>query len=207
MSSIRLFILSSFDELGPLHGHRLRMEADKKRVPLWTDIPVGAVYGAMKRLASEGLLREAGQEKQGNRPLRQLYEITQDGREALEALRHQGITEIWFKFDPFDLALTKLNPTDVEGFRTLLSERLARMTAILEERRDILEAAMPYIGVAEEWALRHSQYRIGAEVTYLTDLLAAVPELVADQLNPRPRKEKILAQRSRAKAGKAKAGA
>ena len=55
MSSIRLFILSSFDELGPMHGHRLRLEAERKHVHLWTDISVGAVYGAMKRLAAEGL--------------------------------------------------------------------------------------------------------------------------------------------------------
>lgn len=56
MSSIRLFILSSFAELGPMHGHRLRLTAEHNRVHLWTDITVGAVYGAMKRLALEGLL-------------------------------------------------------------------------------------------------------------------------------------------------------
>ena len=60
MSSIRLFILSSFAEHGPMHGHLLRLVAERMRVPLWTDISVGAVYGAMKRLAAEGLLREFG---------------------------------------------------------------------------------------------------------------------------------------------------
>ncbi len=80
MSSIRLFILSSFAQHGPMHGHRLRAEAERNRVPLWTDISVGAVYGAMKRLAAEGLLREAGSEREGNRPTRQLYEITDQGR-------------------------------------------------------------------------------------------------------------------------------
>ena len=34
MSSIRLFILSSFAELGPTHGHRVRPEAERTRVPL-----------------------------------------------------------------------------------------------------------------------------------------------------------------------------
>ncbi|TCM33181.1 PadR family transcriptional regulator [Novosphingobium sp. ST904] len=151
MSSIRLFILSSFDELGPMHGHKLRLEADSKRVPLWTDISVGAVYGAMKRLAAEGLLREAGQEKQGNRPTRQFYEITDEGRQALAELREQGLTEIWFKYDPFDLALTKAKPTGLDAFTALLSDRLSRLTALLEERRDMIANTMPYLGVVEEW--------------------------------------------------------
>ena len=94
MSSIRLFILSSFAELGPMHGHRLRLEAERNRVHLWTDISVGAVYGAMKRLASEGLLREAGREREGNRPTRQLYEITEEGRLALAALQRAGLSEV-----------------------------------------------------------------------------------------------------------------
>ena len=47
MSSIRLFILSSFAELGPMHGHRLRLVAERNHVTLWTDITVGAVYGAI----------------------------------------------------------------------------------------------------------------------------------------------------------------
>jgi hypothetical protein len=49
-----------------MHGHRLRAEAERNHVSLWTDVSVGAVYGAMKRLASEGLPRDAGQEREGN---------------------------------------------------------------------------------------------------------------------------------------------
>ncbi|WP_431324341.1 PadR family transcriptional regulator [Rhizobium sp. YTU87027] len=192
MSSIRLFILSSFAELGAMHGHRLRIEADKKRVPFWTDIPVGAVYGAMKRLAAEGLLREAGQERQGNRPTRQLYEITEAGMVALEELRISGLTDIWFKYDPFDLALTKANAKDLDAFMALLADRLERMKTLLTERREMIEAAIPYIGLIEEWALRHSERRLAAEVDYLTELLAFAPAIADDQYNPRARKEKVL---------------
>jgi DNA-binding PadR family transcriptional regulator len=192
MSSIRLFILSSFDELGPMHGHRLRLEAERKHMPLWTDISVGAVYGAAKRLADEGLLREAGQEREGNRPTRQLYAITDEGRQALAELRRAGLTEVWFKYDPFDLALTRSDPAELDELPTLLSERLKRTEQILEERRRIAENARAYIGVAEEWALRHSVYRLEAEVRFLAELVATAPEIVADQRQPRPRKQKTL---------------
>lgn len=183
MSSIRLFILSSFDALGPMHGHRLRMVAEKTHVHLWTDISVGAVYGAMKRLASEGLLRESGQEKEGNRPTRQLYEITEEGRQVLAELRLTGLSEVWFKFDPFDLALTRMDRETSERLPALLAERLAKVTAMLDEARALSASIDPKLGPAKRWALRHSVYRLEAEVAYLSDLLADADTIVADQLS------------------------
>ena len=191
MSSIRLFILSSFAEFGPMHGHRLRAEAEYSRVYLWTDVSVGAVYGAMKRLAGEGLLREAGREREGNRPIRQLYEITEEGHVALAALQHAGLSEVVFKFDPFDLALTLLDSESLDTLPLILMERLDKMQALLAESRRINEEARDYIGVAKQWALHHFQYRLEAEVAYLTALLAAAADIVSDERNPRPRKSKV----------------
>ena len=192
MSSIRLFILSSFAELGPMHGHRLRLEAERNRVPLWTDITVGAVYGAMKRLSSEGLLREAGREREGNRPVRQLYEITEEGHAALATLRREGLSSVGLRFDPFDLALTRLDPETLDALPSVLSERLEEMRARLAEIKHINEEARDYISVAKQWALRHIMCRLEAEEAYLTDLLAAAPDIVSDERHPRPRKVKAL---------------
>lgn len=188
MSSIRLFILSSFADLGPMHGHRLRLEAEHEHVHLWTDISVGAVYGAMNRLASEGLLRTAGQEREGNRPMRQLYEITDDGRVALEALRCEGLEEVWFKYDPFDLALTRMDPGSLDTLPTVLTARLEQVRALLVKTKQVNADAREYVTLAEEWALRHSEYRLESEVTYLSDLLTVVTDIVNDKFHPRPRK-------------------
>ena len=190
MSSIRLFILSSFAEHGPMHGHRLRLTAERYQVPLWTDISVGAVYGAMKRLAGEGLLREAGREREGNRPTRQLYEITEEGRLALAAERRTGLSDVWFKPDPFDLALTRLDPDTLDALPSVLAGRLEQVRARLAESKRISEEVREYVGPAKQWALRHSQYRLEAEVAYLSDLLAAAPDVMADERHPQPRKPK-----------------
>ncbi len=190
MSSIRLFILSSFAELGPMHGHRLRLEAERSRVHLWTDISVGAVYGAMKRLAGEGLLRESGREREGNRPTRQIYEITEEGRLSLAVLQRAGLSEVWFKPDPCDLALTRMNPETLKELPSVLAQRLDAVRALLSERRRINEQVREYVGLAKQWALRHTEYRLEAEVAYLCDLLSAAPDIVSDERNPRPRKPK-----------------
>ena len=59
VSSIRLFILGTLSASGPLHGHQIRQQAQSDRTEMWTDIRVGSVYGALKRLASE-LIRQFG---------------------------------------------------------------------------------------------------------------------------------------------------
>ena len=189
MSSIRLFILSSFAAHGPMHGHRLRLEAERNHVTLWTDISVGAVYGAMKRLAGEGLLQEAGREREGNRPTRQLYEITDAGRAALADLRREGLTDVWFRFDPFDLALTRTDAAVQDALPDLLARRLDAVRALLAEQRRLSEHARPRVGLAKQWALRHTEYRLEAEVAYLSDLLEAIGDVAADErggLPPEP---------------------
>lgn len=185
MSSIRLFILSSFADFGPMHGHLLRSIAEKMQVPLWTDISVGAVYGAMNRLASEGLLREAGSEQKGNRPTRQLYEITDEGRTVLDRLRRDGLSEVAFKYDPFDLALTRMDAKVLKSLPAILTERLKTTRATLAERRRVAETLPPNVALSKKWALRHTEYRLEAEIAYLNDLLKEVDAVIADERKPR----------------------
>ncbi len=142
----------------------------------------------MKRLSDEGLLRASGQEKQGNRPTRQLYEITAEGRAALAALRRGGLSEVWFKYDPFDLALTRMEPTALRALPAVLADRLEKVRALLAEARRVNAGARDHVGLAKQWALRHTEYRLAAEVAYLTDLLAAAPDVVSDERDARPRR-------------------
>ncbi len=191
MSSIRLFILSSLDDFGPMHGHRLRLVAEKMQVPLWTDISVGAVYGAMKRLESEGLLRETRSEQEGNRPTRQVFEITEEGRGVLADLRRDGLSEVVFKPDPFDLAFTRLDPKTLKQLPAVLTKRLEALRAVLAERQRVAQNAKAHVNLAKFWVLRHTEYRLEAEIAFLGDLLKAAPDIVADERNPRRHKPKL----------------
>jgi DNA-binding PadR family transcriptional regulator len=171
VSSIRLFILSSFAALGPTHGHRIRTEAEAKRVPLWTDISVGAVYGAINRLAEDGSLREVRRETEGNRPPRILYEITDAGRATLATLQRETLETIWFKYDPFDLALTSAGAIGRMALRETIANRIETLKTMIKERGVIIAEALKCINELDEWALRHSTYRLDGEVRYLLDLL------------------------------------
>lgn len=68
-------------------------------------------------------------------------------------------------------------------------KRLASEGLLAESKR-INDEARDYVGLAKQWALRHTEYRLEAEGAYLTDLLSAADDIVADERNPRPRKTK-----------------
>ena len=133
MSSIRIFILAALEERGPMHGHQLRLLAEEEHVGLWTDITVGGLYGAIKRLAAEDLIEEIRVERAGAYPQRQVWAITDAGREAVGALRLRALREIVIKPDPFDLAITRLHPDPLGDLPTIFSARVGSLNAMLTE--------------------------------------------------------------------------
>ena len=87
-------------------------------------------------------------------------------------LERTSLEDIWFKYDPFDLALTCADGTDGTTLRGLLATRPAPLERLIQGRRDVIAAALSCISELDEWALKHSLYRLDAETCYLTDLLA-----------------------------------
>src|SRR5215472_12373708 len=173
MSSIRLFILGTLSASGPLHGHQIRQQAQGDRTELWTDIRVGSVYGALKRLASEGLVREVRTERVGNRPERTIYEITSEGNRALSAVREAALRDLVRPHDPFDLALTQSRDLPEEDLDRIVANRLATM-------RHHAETADPYLNEAERMVCAHLIERVDAEVRWHEELAARIPKIAAD---------------------------
>ena len=182
MSSIRLFVLGSLDSRGPMHGHQLRLLAEEERIHLWTDVSVGSLYGTLKRLAADGLIEEVRVEREGAYPERQVFGITADGRRALEALRVDGLSTVVFRPDPFDLAMTRLDPDRLDELEALISERVAALRARLADQQQMNLRADPYLTVAEKWVMQHRTDRIRAEVESHERLLLDIPRIIADEL-------------------------
>ena len=180
VSSIRLFILGTLATSGPLHGHQIRQQAQSDRTEIWTDIQVGSVYGALKRLANEDLVREVRTEKVGNRPERTIYEITPEGRRALAAIRSAALRELDRHYDPFDLALAQSRDIPEEDLEQIVANRLAGLKVNLVSMRQDAEHAEPYINEAERMVIQHLIERAEAEVRWHTELAARLPKIAAD---------------------------
>jgi DNA-binding PadR family transcriptional regulator len=180
VSSIRLFILGTLAASGPLHGHQIRQQAQGDRTEIWTDIRVGSVYGALKRLASEGLVREVRTERVGNRPERTIYEITSEGRRALSAVRDTALRDLAHHHDPFDLALAQSRDLAEEDLGQIVANRLAALRAQAATMRHHAESADPYLNEAERMVCAHLIERQDAEVRWHEELAARVPKIAAD---------------------------
>lgn len=180
MSSIRLFILATLATTGPLHGHQIRQQAQSDHTEAWSDIKVGSVYGALKRLATEELVREVRTERVGNRPERTIYEITQDGRRALAAVRDSALRQLERRDDPFDMALAQARDIAEEDLEAIVALRLAALQVQLASHRHQAESADPYVNEAERMVLQHVIARTEAEVRWHTELADRLPKVAAD---------------------------
>lgn len=187
VSSIRLFVLGSLDQHGAMHGRALLQLAEQEHSAEWTDFAPSAVYGAIKRLAAEGLIVEDHVEKQGNYPERQVYRISPDGQAALDVLRIEGLSEIVIKPDPFDLALARLDPDTLDELPGILTRRLRALQNTLAAERTHLDEITVYLTLAEQWSLRHKLSRLAGEISYHQQLLDALAQIIEDEKSRKER--------------------
>lgn len=181
MSAIRLYILASLAERGPLHGHALVALAEEEHVHEWTDISVGGLYGAAKRLADEGLIEVVRTERQGNYPARQVYDITEAGRRSLRTLQREMLSTLIWRHDPVDLALARLDPDALDDLEQVIRGRRDEIAALLEHKREHRERIRRYLTHAEWVSTMHGLRRLEAELLWHDELLAAVPEILRDE--------------------------
>jgi DNA-binding PadR family transcriptional regulator len=82
-TSTRLLVLGVVRETGPVHGYDLRRELLSWGAEEWANVTPGSVYNALKTLVREGMLEVVGTDRQGARPERTTYRLTDEGEEDL----------------------------------------------------------------------------------------------------------------------------
>lgn len=180
MSSIRIFILSTLEEHGPLHGHRIRSLARQDHTETWTDIKAGSIYAALKRLQAEEWIELVKSEKEGNRPERSVYAITEKGREALAIDLREALARVEWRTDPFDLALARAHNQDPEVVRVFVQMRRDEFEQKARSLEQQSKLADPYLTEAERVVMRHLLGRARAELAWHEQLLKLLPGIVRD---------------------------
>ena len=178
VSSIRLYILGALADEGEMHGHQLRQLAEKEHIDEQTEVTVSGLYGRLKRLPGEGLIEEARKEKSGAYPERLVWRITEPGLIALARLREEGLREIVYRPDPFDLALSRPDLEQADRIPGLVAARLSELRAMLasNEARDAM--IEQYLSPLERHVMEHKAARLRADIAWLEDLLPRLPEFL-----------------------------
>lgn len=186
MSGVRLYILGALAELGPMHGHQIRREAQTNRTELWTDVKVGSLYAALARMADEGIIEAVRTEQTGNLPARTVYAITDTGRQELAVLRGDALRQVRLRPDPVDLALQYSAALGVEALVAAFTNRRAALVAELESWRHLRAEAAPHMRGTEPLSFDHLTMRLEAEIAWHDHVIAELPAALTSSAQENP---------------------
>ena len=164
-------ILGLLSERGPMHGHQVRRTSELTNAEAWGGVTAGALYGELRRLATEGLIRAVRTEQVGRHPTRTVYEITDEGRVELTVQREAALDQIAVGPDALTVVLLFANEGRLGDLRRRLGERRAKVVAQLEatrsERRRLQEQGI--LGLLEVGAFRRGEHRLEAELIWQSE--------------------------------------
>ncbi len=163
-----------------MYGHQLRRNARLDRADLWSDVRPGSLYGALHRLAAEGLIEPLRTEQAGNLPARTVYAITSEGLRELKTLRAEALAEVGLRPDPVDLALAMSADLDEDTLRGFIEDRIKVLTAQTAQYGHLAERAWPEQTVADDLVAEHTRLRLEAELTWHRLLLDRLGKLTAE---------------------------
>jgi DNA-binding PadR family transcriptional regulator len=166
----RLLVLGLLSSRGPMHGHRIRREAETSSVEQWGGVNVGALYRELHRMEDEGLVRPVRSEQEGRRPARTIYEITDDGRLELVRLRAAAWRSEEGYLDPVGVALLFGGDPGPDEQAGHLAFRRQLLQAHLDDLTAERERFTPYLPMAAIAAYRRGELRLAAELEWHNEL-------------------------------------
>jgi DNA-binding PadR family transcriptional regulator len=185
MNLSRLLILGSLDRHGPLHGHRIRRDAEQTDVAAWGGVSVGALYRELREMDGEGLIEPVRTETEGNRPARTVYRISAEGRRELAILREQALTQLRQGPDAVAVALV----FGGVGEKGVALEMLRARREALQRELDGIAAERQHhvaegrLGATDVAVFRRGELLRAAEIAWIDESL---PALQADARKSKP---------------------
>lgn len=74
----------------PMHGYDIEQTIKDSGMRHWAQIGTSTIFATLNRLAEKGLL-DIREERQGNRPIRKVFHLTNKGRDALRSELEKGL--------------------------------------------------------------------------------------------------------------------
>jgi DNA-binding PadR family transcriptional regulator len=179
MNPTRLFVLGALAKHGPMYGHQLRRDARLDRTEMWSEVRPGSLYGALHRMAAEGLIESLRTEQHGQLPARTVYGITAEGLRELRALRAEALQEVRLPSDPVDLALAMSADVDEDTLRGYFEDRVRALSVQAAAFEHMRDRSWPDQTVADDLVVEHARLRIQAELTWHGQVLDQLAKLAS----------------------------
>lgn len=155
-----------------MHGYQLNQFLEE-HMDFMPSIKPSTVYYGLERLAEEGLVITR-EEQEGNRPTRQIYEITPAGEAEFQRLLRENLR----RYDPGesadDIGIAFLNALPAAEVRPWLAEKRAAIQGEIAK----LEEAMEQIGAnsSAHLSLSRTLGRLQSDLAWLDEVEAWLTE-------------------------------
>lgn len=147
MTKVDLMVLGLLSER-PMHGYQLKTVLEENHTDLWSEVSTGHLYYTLKKLKKMGLVSEE-MERFGKRPPRQVYSLTEKGKQALKT----GL-------DNLDVYSQRLyfSLDTIIGFARAISLPKGKLAELIERRVEAVNNEMEEVKKA--WGEKASQGRL-----------------------------------------------
>ncbi|GII87609.1 PadR family transcriptional regulator [Sphaerisporangium siamense] len=127
---------------GPMHPYELGRRLQETGMDRSIKYNRGSLYMVVEQLRKAGFVAEQETVREGQRPERTVYALTEQGRAELYDWMRELVTEPRHEYPYFGVALSLLSVLEPGEAAELLGRRLETLTAEVEETRASMQALL-----------------------------------------------------------------
>lgn len=172
--SARMVILGLLRER-PLYGYEIK-QIIEEHMSDWTSIAFGSIYFAIDKLSAEKFVEKISIEKDGNRPSRSVYQITDSGREEFVSLLRESWQKIERHYYSIDVCLFFLDSLPLAEIKKYLYERQAvlQQTVSYIQQHQKEQMSNPNVPQIADAIFYHALLHNEAELNWVTNLVKKI---------------------------------
>jgi DNA-binding PadR family transcriptional regulator len=156
----------------PMHGYDMFQTLVERRADRIVKVRPGSLYHVVDRLTEEKLIRRAATTRDGNRPERAIYEITDAGIESLHLRVSQLIATPVHEFPQFAVALAQIDILEDDAAADAVVDRVGALEARTAEIMALRDASVAPVGYLQAFDYLLAMTR--AELTWLQSFVGSM---------------------------------
>ncbi len=157
---------------GKAHGYRLN-EYVMHAMGLYTDLKKSTAYYTLEKLEREGYVQYEV-EREGKRPERRVYQITQKGKAYFLELLRQHLRSYEHTYYADDVGIAFMDQLSTTEVRQLLAEKREKIQALLKQFQ-----GHPKHGENWRYVLSHNIAHLEADLSWINSLLSEFDDVKA----------------------------
>ncbi|WP_253770238.1 helix-turn-helix transcriptional regulator [Goodfellowiella coeruleoviolacea] len=172
LSPLALAVLELLHE-GPRHPYEIQQQLRDREAERLTKMTVGSLYHAVEKLNRTGLIEVVETSREGRRPERTTYRLTDAGRDAFAERLRDMVGKPATEYPEFAMAVAYLHTLDREDALRQLRRRSIALESTLAAKPVIIDRLTKQRLHPLYWVnIRYSAALVEAELRFVNDLIA-----------------------------------